>query len=140
MPNWSLANRGKVRHTASNQPFDMPNQPVSKLPPMSRKQSAENINRAMSRFSLIVQILGELGEAHFPYPGDSDIRHGCERALTSILFELARIEIAPSGKPSKAEEIAQAWLHSSEARQLIDADILQRMQIFIDFILSPARQ
>lgn len=94
----------------------------------------------MSRFSLIVQILGELGKTDVPNAGDSDIRHGCERALTSILSELARIEIAPSGKFSKTEETAQAWLHGKEARQLIDADILQRMQIFIDFILSPARE
>ena len=117
----------------------MPNQPVSSPPQHTRKQSAEEINRAMSRFTLIVQILGELRHTQVPFPGDNDIRHGCERALTSMLSELARIETAPAGKSSKAEEAAQSWLHSPEARQLIDADILQRMQIFIDFILSPTK-
>lgn len=117
----------------------MPNQPVSSPSENLRKQSAEEINRAMSRFPLIVRILGELRQTQVPHPGDSDIRHGCERALTSMLSELARIETAPAGKFSKAEEIAQGWFHSPEARQLVDADILQRMQIFIDFILSPQR-
>ncbi len=117
----------------------MPNQPVSQPPLKTRKQSAEEINRAMSRFPLIVQILGELRNTQVPFPGDDDIRHGCERSLISMLSELARIETAPAGKISKAEETAQSWLHSPDARQLIDADVLQRMQIFIDFILSPSK-
>jgi len=84
----------------------------------------------MARFPLILQILGELGQAPVPFPGDDDIRHGCE---------LARIKIAPAGKPSKAEETAQSWLSSPGSAQLIDADKLQRMQQFIDRILNSAR-
>jgi hypothetical protein len=93
----------------------------------------------MARFPLILQILGELGQAPVPFPGDDDIRHGCERALTAMLSELARIKIAPAGKPSKAEETAQSWLSSPGSAQLIDADKLQRMQQFIDRILNSAR-
>jgi hypothetical protein len=74
-----------------------------------------------------------------PFPGDDDVRHGCERALTAMLSELARIEVAPAGKPSKAEEIAQCWLTSSVSGQLIDVDKLQRMQQFIDRILNAAK-
>jgi hypothetical protein len=91
----------------------------------------------MARFPLLVQILAELNRDQIPMPGDADIRHGCERALTTMLSELARIEGAPAGKLSKAEEAAQSWLQIPEASKLIDADKLVRMQLFIDRILSP---
>lgn len=114
--------------------------PTSPPAPQSRKLAAEEINRAMSRFPLIVRILGELDESPIPLPGDDDLRHGCERALTGILSELARIEPVPSGKSSKAEEAAQVWLHSTSAHKLVDVDKLQRMQQFIDCILNAAKR
>ncbi len=117
----------------------MPNQPISILPEKTRKHSAEEINRAMARFPLILRILGELRNAQLPFPGDSDIRHGCERALTSLLSELAYIPKAPVGKSSKAEETAQAWLQNPAANELINADVLERMQQFIDAILNPSK-
>ncbi len=116
----------------------MPTEPISLSTHQTRKHSAEEINRAMARFPLILRTLGELGNAQFPFPGDDDIRHGCERALTSILSELAYIRKAPAGKSSKAEETAKAWLQDPEASELINADILERMQQFVDAILSPA--
>ncbi len=118
----------------------MPNQPVISPPQKTRKHSADGINQAMARFPLIVQILAELRRAQMPYPGDEDIRHGCERALTAMLCDLARIENAPAGKPSKAEETAQNWLHNPAAGELIDADKLQRLQQFIDSILNTANR
>ena len=117
----------------------MPNNPVSPPFEITCKQSSEEINRALTRFPLILRTLAELGDARLPFPGDEDIRHGCERALTSMLSELARIPAAPAGKPSKAEETARAWLQSPESRQWIDADKLERMQQFIDAILSPSK-
>ena len=116
----------------------LPNPTVNSPTHTPRKHAAEEINRAMARFPQIVQILGELGQAQVPFPGDDDIRHGCERALTAMLSELARIEIAPAGKSSKAEEIAQSWLDSSVSGQFIDVDKLQRMQQVIDRILNSA--
>lgn len=113
---------------------------VNSLSPPSRRQAAEEINQAMARFPLIVQILGELNESPIPLPGDDDIRHGCERALTGMLSELARIQPVPPGKSSKAEETAQAWLHSTAAPPLVDVDKLQRMQQFIDCILNSANR
>lgn len=117
----------------------LPNKSVNPPHEMTRKKSAEEINRALARFPLIVQILGDLGKAPVPFPGDGDIRHGCGRALTAMLAELSHIQRAPSGKSCKAEETAQSWLNSSDTRELIDADILQRMQQFIDCILNSAR-
>lgn len=106
-------------------------------PPLkTRKQTAEAINHAMTRFPLIVQILGELRQAGVPYPGDDDIQHGCERAMTAMLGELARIDPAPPGKAAKSEENAFALLLSKEAPLLINADQLQRMQQFIERILG----
>jgi len=116
----------------------LPNPAVNSPLHASRKHAAEEINRAMARFPLLVRTLGELGQAQVPFPGDDDIRHGCERALTAMLSELARIEVAPPGKSSKAEEIAQSWMSSSVSGQFIDVDKLQRMQQFIDRILNSA--
>lgn len=116
----------------------MPTEPNSPLPHKTRKHAADEINRAMARFPLILSILGELGKTQLPFPGDDDIRHGCERALTSLLSELAYIPKAPAGKASKSEETALTWLQDPAARQFINADILERMQQFIDAILNPA--
>lgn len=102
----------------------------------NRKHSAEAINRAMARFPLIVEILGELSKAPIPLPGDEDLRHGCERTLTTMLSELARIEPAPPGKPSKAEDTVHNWLKGEKSIRLIDVDKLQRIQQFIDRILG----
>lgn len=117
----------------------MPNKSVSLPPQKTRKQSSEEINRAMARFPLIVQILGELGREQMPLAGDDDIRHGCQRALIGMLSELSRIQPATPGKHTMAEETAQLWLHNPDASGLIDADILQRMQQFIDCILNSAK-
>lgn len=117
----------------------MPHRSVSSPQQRTRKQSSEEINRVMERFPLILDILGQLQRGHHSYPGDADIHHGCLRALTGILHELAIIQPAPAGKLSKAEETAQSWLSSPSAAELIDADILQRMQQFIDSILGENR-
>lgn len=105
-------------------------------PSKSRKQSAEAINRAMARFPLIVDVLGQLRKADVPFPGDDDIRHGCQRAITAIMSELARIEPAPPGKPLKSETTAVSMIHGEETVRLIDADQLQRMEQFIQRILG----
>ena len=109
-------------------------------PQTTRKQSVEAINRAMTRFPMIVGIFEELGHAEVPYPGDDDIRHGCERALTAMLVELARIEPAPPGKSSKSEETATNWLQGKSVDHLINADQLQRIQQFIERILGAPLQ
>ncbi len=102
----------------------------------SRKHSADAINRAMARFPLIVNILGELREPQIPFPGDDDLHHGCDRTLTTMLAELARIEPAPSGKSSRAEDTARGWLKGERAVRLVDADKLERIQQLIDRILG----
>ncbi len=105
----------------------------------TRKHSAEAVNRAMARFPLIVEILAELSKAQIPFPGDDDLHHGSHRTLTTILAELAKIDPAPPGKSSKAEEIVHNWLKGDEVVRLIDADKLQRIQQFIEriFVTRP---
>lgn len=84
-----------------------------------------------------MEILGELGKASVPFPGDADIQHGCKRALTAMLLELSRIEPAPPGKASKQEEMARSWLQTRTAAQWMDADQLERFHHFLDRILGP---
>jgi hypothetical protein len=105
----------------------------------SRRESAEAINRAMARFPLILEILGELGRTQIPLKGDDDLRHGCDRTLTTVLAELAKIAPAPPGRSCKEVEAAQAWLRDEKVIRLIDADKLQRIQQFIDCILGTTR-
>lgn len=111
-------------------------QPESPTPLLTRKQSAEAVHRAMTRFPMILEVLEQLGSAAVPFAGDEDIRHGCERALTSILVELARIEPAPAGKPSKIEDSALQLLHSKTAERLINADQLQRIDQLVERALG----
>lgn len=114
-------------------------QSESHLPLKSRKQCVEDTQRAIIRLPLIVEILDKLSKAEVPYPGDDDIRHGCERALTAMLVELAKIEPAPVGKPSKLEDAALAYLHTPSAVRLIHPDQLQRMQQFLERIFGAHR-
>ena len=102
----------------------------------SRHEAAEKIHLTMIRFPLILKILRSLSEAEVPLPGDDDIRHGCERALTAILVEIARLDPAAPGKTSPAEETVRSWLDSAEAVELVDGDVLQRMEQFIDCVLD----
>lgn len=102
----------------------------------SRIQSAEAVNRAMARYPLIVQILRELDSAPVPLPGDDDLRHGCDRALTAMLAELAWIDPAPPGIPSEAEALARSCLNAEKSARLIDADKLRLIHQFIDRIFG----
>jgi hypothetical protein len=112
-------------------------QPDSEAVLKTRKETAEEVHRALMRLPMIVDILGVLARSQVPYAGDSDIRHGCERALTAMLLELARIEPAPHGKPVKTEETLFSQLDDKTAARLIDADQLQRIQQFVERILGP---
>jgi hypothetical protein len=115
-------------------------QPESTPALNTRKQSVEAVTQALARFPLIVEILGKLGKTQIPHPGDDDIRHGCERAVTSMLRQLARIEPAPPGKPSKTEETTIGWLHSQMACDYLNPDQLQRIQQFAERILGPKKE
>jgi len=107
---------------------------------MTRKHTADAVNHAMTRLPMIFGILDELGKAEIPFPGDDDISHGCQRAVTAMLVELARIEPAPPGRANKSEAIALGFLHSKDAARLIHTDQLERMQQFIERILGTPNQ
>ena len=115
----------------------MPLESINPPPRNRRLDATEKINPALARFPLVLRILGELAESRYPLPGDDDIRPGCERAITRILSDLARIAPAEPGEPDPAEETITAWLHHKDARRLIDADRLERVQQLIDSILAP---
>ncbi len=105
---------------------------------VDQKPSAEALNIAMGRFPLIVEILGNLRDADVPSPGDSDLLHGCQRALTAMLVELARIDPAPPGRSLKVSNNIRNMLHDNNVEQLIDPDQLQRFHHCIERILGPS--
>jgi hypothetical protein len=113
--------------------------PPQKPARISRQEAAEKINLAMTRFPLILKILRELSESEVPASGDGDIRHGCERALTAILVEIARLDYAAPGRPSPAELTARNWLNSADATEFIDSEVLQRIELFIDCVLNSGK-
>jgi hypothetical protein len=82
--------------------------PVIFAQQMTRKQTAETINRVMERFPLILDILGQLGKSPIPASGDDDLRRGCERACTAILADLAKIPPHPLAKPPKRRKSPEA--------------------------------
>lgn len=115
----------------------MPITPLNSLSVPSREDAAQGIVQVTRRLPLIVKILEELHASPFPCAGDDDIRHGCDRALTAMLSELAKMQPAPDGKPSQNEQKVRTLLGKHAANGLVDADKLQRMQIFIDRIFLP---
>ncbi len=107
-------------------------EPVSSPQRTDSRKSFGKIEEAITRFPLIVRTLADLEDTAVPYPGDADIRHGCERALTSMLSELARINREDGASPGG--DSALEWLHGPAARRLVDADKLERMEQLIDAI------
>lgn len=91
----------------------------------------------MARFPSIVKILGELASSSVPSPGDADIRHGCDRALTSMMSELARlVPVLFDGNSRHSGETALGWLNDPDAQRLIDADKLERMEQLIEALVG----
>jgi hypothetical protein len=82
---------------------------------------------------LILRLLEILNEPLIPFPGDADLRNGCERAMTSILSSLAGMEPAgPSSVPPGREEKAlKARLNAERLSRLIDGDRLECLWAFI---------
>lgn len=107
-----------------------------------QEEVAREINRAMERFPLILENLDELAKSLVPAPGDAEIRHGCERAITAILAALAKI--APSiamfsAMPAGPEEqIARAWLLGELPSRLVDPARFACLNAFIVRLLVSA--
>lgn len=94
--------------------------------------------RSMVRLPLILEILGQLHASTIPQPGDADLRHGCQRALTAMLAALSRIDLATAPAPLLiCGKSAREWIHSPEAARLIDADQLERFEQFLSRIPPP---
>lgn len=92
----------------------------------------------MTRFPLVLEILGKLGKSDIPAPGDEDIRRGCDRAVTAILVDLARIEPVPAGIPCQAEDAIYRMLNSEAGVALIGPDKLQSIHELVSRIFGPS--
>lgn len=106
------------------------------------EEAARAINRAMERFPLILENLEELLKSPVPAPGDGEIRHGCERAITAILAALAKIDpptaMASAATAGDEEQIARAWLLGELPGRLVDPARFARLNAFIDRLLPPS--
>lgn len=101
----------------------------------ARKEAVDSINHAMARFPMILEVLDVVRKVEVPCPGDVDIERGCERTLTAMLVELAKIRPAPAGKPDLRDETALGWVRSAHAVRLVQADHLERFQQFIERLI-----
>lgn len=102
-----------------------------------REDVARRINESMERFGLILSILKTLSLSVVPAIGDSDLRHACERALTSILASVSMIPPAgEDGGPPGVEECGvNAWLAGNQPLTLLDPDKLSMLASLIDQLL-----
>ncbi len=128
----STARKGSLPQAFGSLPPGLPEAPIS-----GREEVARRINEALARFDLILSLLETLNKPLIPSPGDSDLRNGCERAMTSILSALAGIEPAApsSAPPGREEQLAKARLNGEKPYRLIDADRLTRLWSFVDRLL-----
>lgn len=86
---------------------------------------------------MILENLEELSLTLIPSPGDAEIRHGCERAMTAILSVLTKIQPAEAdaASPSGEEQIALAWLVGEMPRKLVDSERFACFQFVINRLL-----
>lgn len=115
----SRASKGSSPQASDSRPLGLPEASIS-----TREQVANQINQALTRLDLILTLLETLDEPLMPYPGDADLRNGCERAITSILSALAGIEPAKlsSALPSREEKALKASLNAERLSLLLDRD------------------
>lgn len=102
-----------------------------------REKTAGHIQEALTRLDLILRLLEGLNQPLIPFPGDSDLRNGCGRALTSVLGTLAGMEpTRPSSTPpGPAERALKDQLDEERLSRLIDADRLACLWSLIDRLL-----
>lgn len=103
----------------------------------TRADTVRRVYQAMKRFPMVVSMLETIHQSTVPLPGDAEIQHGCQRALTSMLAELSQIPPAAPGDPTAEESTITGWLTTPHACRLMDPDQLERFQNFLDRILSP---
>ena len=104
-----------------------------------REDVARRINDSMERFGLILSILKTLSLSVIPAIGDSDLRRGCERALTGIIASVSMIPPAESNAepPGIQERKATGWFAGNQSLTLLDPDKLSMLDLLIDQLLPP---
>lgn len=110
--------------------------PTKPYPKKTRADYAMDVSRVVARIPLLSEILRMLAIDPSPHAGDDDIRHGCERAMNSILAELSRITIAPPGNPSPSEEAVRRLLDNERNESPIDPETLGRVLQSVERILD----
>jgi hypothetical protein len=123
----STARKGISPQASGSLPPGLPGAPI-----FDREKVARSINDALTRLDLILGLLETLNEPLIPFPGDADLRNGCERAMTSILSSLAGMEPAkPSFLPGREEKALKARLNAERLSLLIDRDQFSYLWSFV---------
>lgn len=128
----SPTSKGSSLHATGGPPPEPAEAPFS-----DREKTAGRIQEALTRLDLILGLLETLNQPLIPFPGDSDLRNGCGRALTSVLGALAEMEPseASSIPPGPAERALEDQLDEERLSRLIDADRLACLCSLIDRLL-----
>jgi hypothetical protein len=124
----STARKGISPQASGSLPPGLPGAPIS-----DREKVARSITDALTRLDLMLGLLETLNEPLIPFPGDADLRNGCERAMTSILSSLAGMEPAGSSSvpPGREEKALKARLNAERLSLLIDRDQFSYLWSFI---------
>ncbi len=98
-----------------------------------RQDAVEALNRVLFRLPMVAGILRKINESALPSPGDDELRRGCERAITSILAELARLN--PAGHACDGLKTSDQWL-DEKLRNTLDVVTVERIEQLIARILA----
>lgn len=110
--------------------------PTKPYPKKTRPDYAMDVSRVVARIPFLSEILRTLAIDSAPRAGDDDIRHGCERAMNSILAELSKITIAPPGNPSPFEDAVRRLLENERNGSPINPETLGRILQSVERILG----
>ena len=102
-------------------------------PSQDRRDAGEAVSRILHRLPLVADVLQRINEAALPSAGDDELRRGCERAITSILAELARLD--PAGHTHDDTISADQWL-DKKLRDSLDVVTVERIEQLIARVLA----
>ncbi|MFT3992214.1 MAG: hypothetical protein QM680_12475 [Luteolibacter sp.] len=128
----SSARLGRFLRASGSPSPGMPEGSVFRREPVARQ-----INAALQRLDLVLYVLETVDQGVIPAIGDSLLKNGCQRAVTSMLFALAGLSPAgPSlAHPGLEERLVKAKLVQKRLERLLDQEQLEYLDALVRRLL-----